>query len=216
MKTFCIVVTALIASFHARAESPELAELPTAIASQTSSKALKGMLPLQNRTVLGLTVGKHSLADVRKRLGAAAIVKSEAIDSRPNTVCFVSSTDDTAILFEAGPLGGFETLTGVTVAPKSAYAPALSNCLASAKVSRISTSAGSLRLGSNITKVAASLRVTVENRKEGLIEFPFERTTTRKVKGSTEPAEVDTTSGIVARIANDQVVWFSIYYIQSM
>jgi hypothetical protein len=216
MKSFCIVVTALLASFHVQAESPVLAELPAAIASQTSSKPLRGALPLQNRTVLGLTIGKHSLADVRKRLGAATIVKSEAIDSRPNTVCFVSSTDDTAILFEAGPLGGFETLTAVTVAPRSAYAPRLSNCVTSARVSRISTSVGSLRVGSSIRKVAASLGVTAETGTEGLVEFPFERTTTRKVNGSTEPAEVDTTSGIVARIANDQVVWFSIYYIQSM
>ena len=208
------LVASLVISLGAVAQTVT-GELPGAIESRTSPTATRGVLPLKVRTVLGLVVGRHKLDEVVAKLGPAEVIKADAIDARPNIVCFLSTKDDTLVLFEAGPLGGFETLTGVTVAPKSAYRADLSKCGMSDKVDRIATAAGPLGIGASISKFAATLGVTGKAARDGIVDLALEKKTTQRKKGSNQIIDVDITSGVVARASKDEILWFSIYYIES-
>ena len=214
MKSLYAYIVLLTICMCADAKGAVTGELPGAIPSKISGDSVKGALPLRSRTLLGLVIGRHTLSDVVKRLGAAPIVKADRVDGRPNTVCFLSSTDDTLVVFEAGPLGGFETLTAATVAPRSAYALDAAKCGASRSIDRSSTRMGGLHLGASIAEVSRTLRAPGRAVSNGIVEISFERTT--MAKRGTDSVEMDTTSGVVARASDDRVVWFSVYYIESM
>lgn len=178
----------------------------------------KGVLPARNRTVLGLTLGKHSLRDVKTRLGEAPVFKARDAEGRPNTVCYVSSKlkDNTVVVFEAGPLGGFEDLTSITVGPSHAFTASFQDCTKSSKVDRSSAAAGTIRLGADIEVVAKSLRVKVARTKAGLIELPFETPTRIKDKQTGKVLEGDTLSGVIAEDTGGTIQWFSVYFGQAM
>lgn len=178
----------------------------------------KGVLPARNRTVLGLTLGKHSLGDVKARLGNAPVSKTRAAEGRPNTLCYASNkaADNTVVVFEAGPLGGFEELTGITVGPSHAFTASFQDCTKSYMVDRSSAAAGKLRLGADIGEVANALRVKVARTKSGLIELPFESPTRLKDKSSGKLLEGDTLSGVIADDSGGKIQWFSVYFGQAM
>lgn len=178
----------------------------------------KGVLPARNRTVLGLTLGKHSLHDVKDKFGDAPVFKARDAEGRPNTLCYASdkATDNTVIVFEAGPLGGFEELTGITVGPSHAFGASFQHCTKSSMVDRSSAAAGNLRLGADIRDLANSLRVKVARTKAGLIELPFESPTRLKDKRSGKLLEGDTLSGVIADDSGGRIQWFSVYFGQAM
>lgn len=182
------------------------------------STPAKGVLPARNRTVLGLTLGKHSLGDVKAKLGNAPISKARDAEGRPKTLCYVSSraADNTVVVFEAGPLGGFEELTSITVGPSHAFSASFQDCTKSSAVDRSSAAAGKLRLGADIGEVASSLRVKVARTKAGLIELPFESPTRVKDKRSGKLLEGDTLSGVIADDSGGRIHWFSVYFGQAM
>lgn len=208
-----IAMALLGSSFPAMANGPIPRELPAAIPAQIVGKPMNGILPLRNRTMLGIVIGRDSLQAVTRKLGGARVVKADSIEGRPNTMCFVSGRDGTTLTVEAGPLGGFQIVTGVTVAPKEAFTADMHECLSTNKFDRASLTAGALRLGVRFSEVLASLRADPAKR-DGIVELPFETSTIRKVKG--QQREVDTISGVVARVTDDRVAWFSIYYAESM
>lgn len=169
--------------------------------------------------MLGLTMGKHTLADVKKHLGEAVVVKMGKTEGRPNSICYRSnkSDDDTVVLFEAGPLGGFEKLTAVTVATVPDIGGAYQDCVRNDKVSRSSAAAGTLKLGGDIEIVRKSLKAAaIGKTKAGLVELPFEISAKTRDKASGKVVEIDTSSGVVARTDHREVKWFSIYYIESL
>jgi hypothetical protein len=198
----------------ATAETRLIAGVPGVI----ESKPAKGILPARNRTIMGLTVGKHSLADVKAKLGNAPVYKARDAEGRPNTICYSSAkrNDNTVVVFEAGPLGGFEELTGITVGSADLFSQPYQGCTKSNKVDRRSVAAGDLKLGVDVERVAHALRVKVSRTKAGLLEFPYQLPTTIKQKGSAKSLEGETSSGVVADDSGGKVRWFSVYFIQSM
>lgn len=206
----------LLTGITAQATNAPVAGLPSAIPAQIESTPAKGVLPARVRTLFGLTIGSASIAQVQEKLGAANVVKLGNIDGRPKAVCYRSASDDTVVVFEAGPLGGFDQVTGVTVASGTAFAPPLRDCATSAKISRALAAAGTLRLGADINAVAGQLKIDPRTNSRGVMELPFEATTLRRVNHSAQKTEVDTSSGIFARVRDRRVIWYHIYFTESM
>lgn len=200
----------LLVSFAAHAESPPMAGLPEVI----ETKAKAGVLPPTVRTVLGFQIGKHGLRDVHKRLGAPIIRLSQS-DGASKGICVESSNarDQTRVVFEAGPLGGFETLTAVTVGPRDAFPATSMQCSQSAVVSKVSAAAGTVGIGMALEQTARTLKADISTTKSGLSEINFERVQrSRDPKGKL--AETEISSGIVAHLIDHRIHWFSIYYVE--
>jgi hypothetical protein len=210
---FALLLSAACVSVDA-----EEAKLIAGVPGVIESKPAKGTLPAKNRTVLGLTLGKHTLGDVKAKLGNAPVSKTRDAEGRPNTLCYAASkaTDNTVVVFEAGPLGGYEELTSITVGPSDAFSAAFQDCTKSDIVDRSAAAAGKLRLGGDIGEVASSLRVKVARTKVGLIELPFETPTRLKDKRTGKLLDGDTLSGVIAKDSDGRIQWFSVYFGQAM
>lgn len=208
-----VSVACALSCLSVSAEEADRVALPDKIEMQP----LKGVLPNASRTVLGVVIGKHDLKDIKRRLGDAPIKKLEAEEGHPMTVCYRSNrpNDDTMVLFEAGPLGGFQTTTAVLVGPASKFGPSY-DCLATAKVSRSTAKAGKLHLGGDIQSIAGGINARPIAAKSGLTELALERIVTRGDKASGKRVEVDVSSGVVARVEQGSVKWFAVYYTESL
>jgi len=66
-------------------------------------------------TVLGFTIGKNSLREIQASLGPAKIIQES--EHAPSQICYQSAqkTDGTILIFEAGPLGAWQTLTSFVI-----------------------------------------------------------------------------------------------------
>lgn len=191
------------------------AELPAGIPSAIENPAHAGQLAARFRTVLGLEVGKHKLGDVLQRFPGAEIFRLDDSDGSSKAICLRStaSNDDTQVVFEAGPLGGFEDLTGVTVAPRAAF-PRTYKCVGSRLVTVASASAKSIKLGADLSELAKALNTRTAYAKSGLVEFPFERQSRFRDPKTGTSTESRILSGVVARVDSNRVRWFSIYFVE--
>jgi hypothetical protein len=216
MNALAITISLLLATSPVLANDSKAVTDLAGLPSKIETTPIDGVLPREDLRILGITIGKDRLGEVRRRLGETKVVKMRSTDGRPNSLCYRSNNvrDDTVALFEAGPLGGFETLTAITVGPASAFSD-LSNCLATAKVSRATTNAGKLRLGGDIGAFAKSLKMEPGMSSVGLIELPLQKTVRRTERTTGKHLDVDISSGVVARVNNGAVKWFSVYYIES-
>lgn len=70
-------------------------------------------------TVLGFTIGKNSLKEIQVSLGPAKILQES--EHGPSQICYQSTQerDGTSLIFEAGPLGGWQTLTSFVIESNS-------------------------------------------------------------------------------------------------
>ncbi len=85
------------------------------IYSVPNNKIWKKIPDDKHTTILGLSLGKASLADVQKKLGVATLQR--IAEQQPYFLCYRSSkiADNTVLIFEAGPLGGWEVITSFSV-----------------------------------------------------------------------------------------------------
>jgi hypothetical protein len=216
MKKTAILLMVMVLSAFSATDANADAELASGPPSSIETATAQGVLAAKNRTVLGITVGQHSLADVRRRLGDAKVVKMQAMDGRPDVVCYRSSKDDaTVVMFEAGPLGGFKDVTAATVAPASAFGAAAHACLATEKVNRKTAAIRGIRLGAPMSSVSSVLGKAPAKTKAGLVELPLELIKEHKSSSGTKTEET-VSSGFVGRAdASGSLAWFSVYYTRS-
>ena len=182
------------------------------------ARPVAGVLSTPDRTILGVIVGRDSLTDVTRKLGRASIVKKGDADGRPRVLCYRSGQkgDETTVIFEAGPLGGFMTVTGVTIARASDFSALGDNCRETSKVTRVTARTAHVRLDMPIGAAVRALKATPSTSRDGLVEMAFERTVTKRSKATGKEQQIDVSSGIVVRPENNNVRWFAIYYTESL
>jgi hypothetical protein len=191
------------------AAEPPRAGLPEAFEVQ----ARPGELSSRERSVLGFTLGKHSLSDVRKRFPNARIGRIDSSDGSARAICLEGETKDhMRIVFEAGPLGGYQTLTAVTVGPSDSFPAGDAGCIKVRGVTPQSAAAGRIRLGARLDDIAVALKGKPGKTKSGLSELNFERHMKGRDKQRKE-IEIDVLSGVVAQEVDDRIQWYSIYYV---
>ncbi len=124
------------------------------------SKSFSGELTPAYLKILGFSIEKSSIEDVRKALGQA-VEKQE--ENGPRQLCYVSSdpTDKIRVVFITGAMGGWETLTGFQVIANEAWDDSLS-CLQTEKISKSIRVGGNLYLGVNINDLRKHLGAPTE------------------------------------------------------
>jgi hypothetical protein len=100
----------------------------------------KLQLTTADTTILGITIGRSSFADIEAKLGPVQT-------SPRNTICYISPVDGTVLTFRTGPMGGFQFVTQFGLWSREANFPTSKACTPSQLVSRnVSTDTG-IRLG---------------------------------------------------------------------
>lgn len=192
-------------------------ELEAGTPAVVESAPMKGTLPSSVRTIFGVTAGKHSLDDVIKKLGKSELTKLDRADGRPVVVCYRAEdiADDTLVLFEAGPLGGFRQVTAISVGPAAVFGSIRASCSPNKVIGRKTATAGGIALGSPVGKVAVALKAPLTTTKDGLVEAAWEKSKMVSAKDSGKTWEETIASGFLGRTHQGVVTWFSIYFTRS-
>ena len=101
----------------------------------------------KDATILGLRIGRASLKDVQARLGTASIGRVSREEESDVSVCYVSPTDGTVLVFYSGAMGGWENVTWFALWSREAAFPHAAQCAHSKLVSRDLAAQSGLRLG---------------------------------------------------------------------
>jgi hypothetical protein len=174
----------------------------------------KGTLPLDTRTILGITAGKSTLGEAVRKLGGATAFRLDDVEGHPTTLCYRSphTNDATVLILDAGPIGGFQVITSISVAPASFLSFSADKCSPTKSVSRRSASNSYLRLGGQLTSLSKRMNAKLAKSPAGLTEMPLESTKQSVHKESRKQVELDVLSGVVAREHDGKIVWFSVYF----
>jgi hypothetical protein len=216
MKIVKMAIVATIITASGGAAAFDAGELPLK-SSAIESRASKGALPVQMRTVLGMTAGKSTLADAIRKIGSMADFRLDNVEGHPRTLCYRSSTanDATVLVLEAGPMGGFQKITAITVTSASYLSFPAEKCSPTKLVSKESAANAFLRLGGQMNSLSKHIGAKVSKGTAGLTEMPLETTRTSVDRESGKQIKLDVLSGVIARELDGRIAWFSVYYVEA-
>ena len=146
-------------------------------------------------TVLGVTIGVTSRAQVEAALGTAAQFKIGLGEAADDAVCYRSSlkNDDTVLVFYFGALGGWTDVTQISVSQGEPASIRGAHCAASRTVSRNLKFLKGLSLGMSSADVRQMLGPPSRAKKSQLSYYVSHNCTSGKVNGAKEdfnPCEV--------------------------
>ena len=109
--------------------------------------------------ILGFTVGRSKFRDIQTKLGPAKTKRVSREEESDVSMCYVSPSDGTVLVFYTGVMGGGEDLTSFIIWDRGTGFPHPSECSPSLYASRTLTTARGLRLGltrSELHKIAGA------------------------------------------------------------
>jgi len=109
--------------------------------------AKKVQLSDADATILGLAIGRASLKDVHAKLGSAKVTRVSRDEESDVSICYVSPSDGTVLVFYSGAMGGWKDITWFALWSRKAAFPSASRCTMSAEVSQNLSTQSGLRLG---------------------------------------------------------------------
>lgn len=119
--------------------------------------------------LLGFTLGKSTLADVRNKLGASNPGACSTEVEASKVVCYVSGgPDKTRVLFASGFAGGWSSLDGFKVTSQSLPADCHLHCKVTQEIGREIRTTGGLRLGLTRDELVALLGDPTETKGDRL------------------------------------------------
>lgn len=162
-----------------------------------------GSIPKGVLNIIGVEIGRSSISGVLSKLGDAYLTK-EYGESGNYALCYRSmkQDDNTVLIFESGPSGGWKTIDGFFLLQNDTYV--FEKCILSTNVSvDIKLDAG-LRLGMTQNELSSILQTPSAVRGEW-------RGYIYKGKRKIKETEFDVTVSIFVRIVNSKVVeiWVS-------
>ncbi len=109
-------------------------------------------------SILDLTLGKNTLADVRAKLGAARVEERGHTSAWTRQICYISATGDgTKLTFKSSVIGGGVYLTGFAISQAGDVVNVNRSCKPSFSVSRGLRTEGGIGLGLSKSQVIALL-----------------------------------------------------------
>src|SRR5438552_8789439 len=141
-------------------------------------------------TVLGVTIGVTSRAQVESALGTAAEFKIGSREGADNAVCYRSSlkNDDTVVVFYFGALGGWTDVTQISVSQGEPASIRGAHCAPSRTVSRNLKLLKGMSLGMSSADVRQMLCPPSRAKKSKLSYYVAHYFKSRKVNGAKEDA----------------------------
>lgn len=100
-------------------------------------------------TVMGVTIGSSNKLGVQSKLGKTATFTVHHADEREDALCYRSASDDTAVVFYFGALGGWTDVTRISISNSKALEFGTAKCRSSARVSHDLPFLRGLRLGAS-------------------------------------------------------------------
>ena len=164
-------------------------------------------------TILGLAIGRSSLQDVQAKLGHSNLTRMSKDEESDVSVCYVSPTDGTVLVFYSGVMGGGVDITWFAVWSREAAFPHYSRCTSSRLVSRNLSTESGLRLGLTREKVD---RIVGKPTKPGRTSTKYEylcrsKMTDNEIKGFKTANNWDVTSDPYF----DRMSWIEVHYANS-
>lgn len=141
-------------------------------------------------TVLGVTIGVTSRAQVESALGTTAEFKIGSREGADNAVCYRSSlkSDDTVVVFYFGALGGWSDVTQISVSQGEPASIGGAHCAASRVVSHNLKFLKGVSLGMSSADVRQALGPPSRAKKTKLSYYVSHNCTSGKVNGAKEAA----------------------------
>ena len=148
----------------------------------TSNSVSKPISP-SHLTILGLTLGTSTLADIKTQLGDVAVIDRGDAGLSLRLACYIAANgDDTQLVFESGAMGGWTKLTGFRIFLDKNRRDTPKQCRVSRRIGRHLRTAGGLGLGlskAQVVKLLGLPAVTDNNK------FTYESVTTKRVLADT-------------------------------
>jgi len=180
------------------------------LAERAIPRAALGRLDAKHLRVLGVFVGRDELTSVEGRLGPARRFRVTPGEGAPLALCYRATEpgDGTAVVFEAGAMGSWETITAIVVADAQDLGEAAVYCGRSRVVTKKSaTTDGGLRLGTRKDSLNHLIGGTPTYQTDERIDYHYAT--------SGEGVRADHLSGVFVGCSESHVVWFQVYSIES-
>lgn len=154
-------------------------------------------------TLSEVTIGVTTFDQIVGIFGKSTLYKPDKKNYSPNLLCYKSVNDDTTVVFQSGPLGGWKIITAVWIG-KASFVDT-SKCAESKLVDRERMQVNGLSLDLNIDDVKKYLGdPTFHN--QSFYAYRYEDQT------STEKNKIfDVTSGFEFEFGQHEINWFRVY-----
>jgi len=172
-------------------------------------------------TVLGVTLGSSTLAQVESKLGKAMLFKIGRKEEADKAVCYrsVSNEDDTILVFYFGALGGWTDVTQISVSKSRALPWSTARCVSNSSVSRNLEVLRKLKLGSLTADVVRVLGSPSRTAKNGLSYYFSHHCESEMLQGSKEgetpsrDSQCEVVDSVEAKFtAEDGLIYLSFYH----
>ncbi len=113
----------------------------------------KGIPNDAHLTLLEITIGKHTLDEVQARLGKAETLFRK--EHAPKAICYLSRQDNVwnTVVFEAGALGGWNTVSGFLFCDKNCEYDTREMCTESSALKNTVQTKSGIRLGMSFNEL---------------------------------------------------------------
>ncbi|MHB8844612.1 MAG: hypothetical protein ACYC7L_07645 [Nitrospirota bacterium] len=178
-------------------------------------------------TLMGLTIGKSTLSDVIGKLGDTEFFKSDEKEHADDRICYRSDSkiDEIVVIFDAGALGGWSTITSVTLAyADKANVVDTRSCKRIALVKRQASTKSGIRLGIDLSELERILGKPneIENEIASYHYYSQKRMSDKEVRryenlgtGVRNYPYFDVMSGVEATFRNSRLVLVTIHKTES-
>lgn len=224
MKSTSFLILSFLSAFLGIGYSQETVEFQGNIYVVNSEKVHKEELDDTHISILGFAIGRHSLQDVQSKLGQAKILQAK--EQAPHQICYVSNKkeDGTAVIFEAGPIGGWEYITAFSLVSSKANFKERNQCTKSPLVSTDVKTRSGIKLGltkNQLTKILGE--PTIEQGSNILYYYNIrQRMTEKEIEKMSklwpeviEDPYADVSSFVEATLFHSEVVSISISKIET-
>lgn len=175
-------------------------------------------------TILGFTIGEHSLEDIQNKLGRTEILPAK--EQAPVQICYRSNqkSDRTIIVFEAGPMGSWKYLTTFRLISNKVKFSEKDKCKTSTVVFKNIQTESGIKLGINPDQLRAILGKPTKEINDNifflyeaqrrLLEKETRKMDTQQLNERAYPV-VDISSYVHATFLNSKMVSISITKIET-
>lgn len=182
------------------------------------------VLPPVHSEILGFKLGENTLWEVQDKLGPVAMFKFKSY--APQRICYRSSRDTSAVVFEAGPSGDWEVVTGFIVVADVATLPYANSCAKADSIDAKLKTPGGLMLGLTKAEIEKLLGPPVVG-KDGKPGYKFsaqkkvsekaiqEASAELPEAGILDKPYLTVTSGVDLVYSGDKVASFTVYKVDT-
>ena len=211
-ETFIVLLLVLLSTTQALDAKNVDQRLPISDNRHFRGIPVTGKLPGEFQKLGVFQLGTHKLSEVVASYGAGKIFRTGG-EGSSKAVCYRTTTDARAIavIFESGALGGWETLTAISVAPLIAVRDGERRCACTEKLPSSLAGIGQLLLGKSPAEIHAAVGVNPSFESKNAVEYNFQSVVTPKGGKPT----YDILSGIFLGVTEEKISSIQVYKVEA-